>query len=82
MPSGGVDGCEAAHPPLLHGALVEGRVMVVMAEQGIDDKKAQVHLCQEDVRVEVAGKTRRTPTVSCRCSGEGTRLLAMGRRCT
>jgi hypothetical protein len=79
VPNCSVDGCKASHHPLLHRVLVEGHVMIV---QGIGDKKAQVHLCQEDVRVEVAGKTRRTPTISCRCSGEGTRLLAMGRRCT
>jgi hypothetical protein len=41
-PNCGVDGCEAPHHPLLHGAVVEGRVMVV---QGIGDTKAQVHLC-------------------------------------
>jgi hypothetical protein len=54
VPNCGVDSCEAPHHPLLHSALVEGRVMVV---QGIGNKKAQVHLCREDVRVEVAGKT-------------------------
>jgi hypothetical protein len=37
-------------------ALVEGRVMVVAVEQETSGKKAQVHLCREDVRVEVAGK--------------------------
>jgi hypothetical protein len=41
-------------------SLVEGCVMVV---QGIGDKKAQVHLCREDVRVEVAGKTSRLHTL-------------------
>jgi hypothetical protein len=45
----GVDGCQAAHHHLLHGALVEGRVMVV---QGIGARKAKVFLCHEDVRVE------------------------------
>ena len=52
--------------------------MVVMAEQGIDDKKAQVHLCRENVQVEVAGKASHQHTLydwgatvnlcnSCRC---------------
>jgi hypothetical protein len=40
VPNCGVDGCEAAHHHLLHGALVEGRIMVV----------------QEDIRVVGAGK--------------------------
>jgi hypothetical protein len=53
VPNCGVDGCEAAHHPLLHGALVEGRVMVV---QGISGEKAQIFLCREDIRVEGAGK--------------------------
>jgi hypothetical protein len=53
VPNCGVDGCEAAHHHLLHGALVEGRVMVV---QGIDAGKAQVFLCRDDIRVEAAGK--------------------------
>ncbi len=48
MPNCGVDGFH-----LLHGALVESRVMVV---QGIGAEKAQVFLCREDVRVEGAGK--------------------------
>ncbi len=53
VPNCGVDGCEAAHHHLLHGALLEGRVMVV---QGIGAEKAQVFLCREDIRVEGAGK--------------------------
>jgi hypothetical protein len=52
VPNCGVNCCEASHHSLLHGTLVESRV-------GIGDKKAQVHLCWEDVRVEVAGKTSR-----------------------
>ncbi len=56
VPNCGVDGCEAAHHHLLHGALVEGRVMVV---QGIGARKAQVFLCREDIRVEGAGKASR-----------------------
>jgi hypothetical protein len=56
VPSCGVDGCEAAHHHLLHGALVEGRMMVV---QGIGAEKAQVFLCREDIRVEGAGKAGR-----------------------
>jgi len=64
VPNGGVNGCEAGHLPLLHGALLEGGVLVVMAEQGIDDKKAQVHLCLENVRVEVAGKASHQHTQS------------------
>ncbi len=60
VPNCGVDGCEASYHPLLHGALVEGCVMVV---QGIGDKKAQVHLCREDMRVEVAGKTSHLHTL-------------------
>ncbi len=55
-PNCGVDGCEAAHHHLLHGALVEGRVMVV---QGIGAGKARVFLCREDVGVEGAGKASR-----------------------
>ncbi len=47
VPNCGVDGCEASYYPLLQGALVEG----------IRDKRAQVHLGREDMRVEVAGKT-------------------------
>ncbi len=43
----------AAHHHLLHGALVEGRVMVM---QGIGARKAKVFLCREDVRVKGAGK--------------------------
>ncbi len=53
VPNCGVDGCEAANHPLLHSALVEGRVMVV---QGISGEKVQVFLCREDVCVEGAGK--------------------------
>jgi hypothetical protein len=58
-PNCGVDGCEAAHHPLLHGALVEGRVMVV---QGIGGEKAQVFLCGEDIHVEGAVKAGRLHT--------------------
>jgi hypothetical protein len=53
LPNCGVDGCQAAHHHLLHGALVEGRVMVV---QGIGARKAKVFLCREDVRVKGAGE--------------------------
>ncbi len=53
VPNCGVNGCEAAHHHLLHGALVEGRVMDV---QGIGARKAPVFLCREDIRVEGAGK--------------------------
>jgi hypothetical protein len=60
VPNCGVDGCEAAHHHLLHGALVEGRVMVV---QGIGARKARVFLCREDVRVEGAGKASRLHTL-------------------
>ncbi len=56
VPNCGVDGCEAAHHPLLHGALVEGRILVV---QGIGGERAQVFLCREDIRVEGAGKAGR-----------------------
>jgi hypothetical protein len=56
VPNCGVDGCRAAHHHLLHGALVEGRVMVV---QGVGARKAKVFLCREDVRVEGAGKASR-----------------------
>jgi hypothetical protein len=38
----GEDGCQAAHHHLLHGALVQGRVMIV---QDIDAKTAGVFLC-------------------------------------
>jgi hypothetical protein len=38
----GVDGCEAPHHPLLHGAIVAGHIMIM---QGITEKKAQAHLC-------------------------------------
>ncbi len=60
VPNCGVDGCEAAHHHLLHGALVEGRVMVV---QGIGVGKAKVFLCREDIRVEGAGKASRLHTL-------------------
>ncbi len=52
MPNCGEDGCQAAHHHLLHGALVQGRVMVV---QEIGARKAEVFLCREDVRVRSAG---------------------------
>jgi hypothetical protein len=42
VPNCGVDGCEAAHHHLLHGALLEGRVMVM---QRISIENAQVFLC-------------------------------------
>jgi hypothetical protein len=42
VPNCRVDNCEAAHHHLLHGALVEGCVMVV---QGIGAGKARVFLC-------------------------------------
>jgi hypothetical protein len=45
---------------LLHGALVEGRVMVV---QGIGPRKARVFLCHEDVCVEGAGTASRLHTL-------------------
>ncbi len=54
VPNCGVDGCQAAHHHLLHGALVQGRVMVVWE---ISAKKAGVFLCREDVRVRSAGGT-------------------------
>ncbi len=60
MPNCGVDGCQAAHHHLLHGALVEIRVMVV---QGIGARKAKVFLCREDVCVEDAGKASRLHTL-------------------
>jgi hypothetical protein len=53
VPNCGIDGCVAAHHHIMHGALVEGRVMVV---QGIGAEKAQVFLCREDIRMEGAGK--------------------------
>jgi hypothetical protein len=56
VPNCGIDGCEAAQLHLLHGALVEGRVMVV---QRIGAEKTQVFLCREDIRVEGAGKAGR-----------------------
>ena len=59
VPNCGVDGCEAAHHPLLHGALVEGRIMVA---QGIGGEKVQVFLCQEDIHVEGAVKAGRLHT--------------------
>ncbi len=60
VPNCEVDGCEAAHHHLLHGALVEGRVMVV---QGIGARKAKVFLFREDVHVEGAGKANRLHTL-------------------
>jgi hypothetical protein len=60
VPNCSVDGCQAAHHPLLHGALVEGYVMVV---QGIGGENAQVYLCRKDVRVEGAGKVGRLHTL-------------------
>ena len=60
VPNCGVDGCEAAHHPLLRGALVEGRIMVA---QGIGGEKVQVFLCQEDIHVEGAGKAGRLHTL-------------------
>jgi hypothetical protein len=56
VPNCGVDGCQAAHHHLLHGALMEGRVMVV---QGIGARKAKVFLCREDVCVKGAGEASR-----------------------
>ncbi len=53
VPNCGVDGCQVAHHHLLHGALVQGRVMVV---QEVGAKKAEVFLCREDVRVRSAGE--------------------------
>jgi hypothetical protein len=47
VPNCGVDGCQAAHHHLLHGALMEGRVMVM---QGTGAREAKVFLCREDVR--------------------------------
>jgi hypothetical protein len=52
VPNCGVDGCQVAHHHLLHGALVQGRVMVV---QEVGAKKAGIFLCSEDVRVKSAG---------------------------
>jgi hypothetical protein len=55
VPNCGVDGCEAPHYPLLHGAIVAGRVMVV---QGSSRRRRRlICACREDVRVGVAGKT-------------------------
>jgi hypothetical protein len=54
VPNCNIDGCSAPHHPLLYGAIVAGRVMIV---QRTDKEQAQVQLCHEDVRVEVAGKT-------------------------
>jgi hypothetical protein len=34
-----------------------------MVVQGIGEKKAQAHLCREDVRVEVVGKTSHLHTL-------------------
>jgi hypothetical protein len=60
VPNCSVDGCKAPHHPLLHAAIVAGRVMIV---QRIGEKKAQTHLCREDVFVEVAGKTNHLHTL-------------------
>ncbi len=49
-----------AHHHFLHGALVEGRVMVV---QGSGARKAEVFLCREDVRVEGACRASRLHTL-------------------
>ncbi len=49
-----IDGCRAPHHSLLHGVIVAGRVMIIL---GTGMEQPQVHLCREDVRVEVAGKT-------------------------
>jgi hypothetical protein len=49
-----IKGCGKPHHHLLHKALVEGRAMIVQEVGGDSD---QVHLCREDVKVEVAGKT-------------------------
>jgi hypothetical protein len=54
VPNCDVNGCGAPHHPILHGAIVAGRVMII---RGAGEERAQTHLCQEDVRVEVAGKT-------------------------
>ncbi len=54
VPNCGVDGCQAAHHHLLHGALVQGRVMIV---HEIGKEKTGVFLCREDVRVRSAGDT-------------------------
>ncbi len=56
VPNCGVSGCEAAHHHLLHGALVEGRVMIV---RGIGAREAKVFLCWEDIRVEGGRKASR-----------------------
>jgi hypothetical protein len=53
VPNCGVDGCQAAHHHLLHGALVQGRVMVV---QEIGARKTEVFLCREDIRMKGAGE--------------------------
>jgi hypothetical protein len=53
VPNCRVDGCQAAHHHLLHGALLQGRVMVV---QEIGARKAEVFLCREDVCVRSAGE--------------------------
>ena len=60
VPNCGVDGCQAAHHHLLHGALVQGRVMVV---QEISARKAEVFLCREDVRVKSAGEANSLHTL-------------------
>jgi hypothetical protein len=60
VPNCGVDGCQAAHHHLLHGALVQGRVMVV---QEVSARKAEVFLCREDVRVRSVGEANSLPTL-------------------
>jgi hypothetical protein len=51
-----IKGCGKPHHHLLHEALVEGRAMIM---QEVGDDSDQVHLCRENVKVEVAGKTHR-----------------------
>jgi hypothetical protein len=46
----------APHHSLLHAALVAGHIMIV---QKLGEEQSQVHLCREDVRLEVAGRTTR-----------------------
>jgi hypothetical protein len=60
VPNCRVDGCQAAHHHLLHGALVQGRVMVV---QEVGAKKAGGFLCREDVRVRSAGEANSLHTL-------------------
>ncbi len=61
VPNCRVDGCQAAHHHLLHGAFVEGRVMVV---QGIGARKAKVFLYRKDVHMEGAGKAACIPSTT------------------